>query len=224
MDGDMDARRTLVIATQNQDKVKEIREIWGGLPWDVRSLVDLGIGDAPEEDGETFAENARIKALAAYRATGLPSAGDDSGLCVDALGGAPGVLSSRFAGRAGDTPANNRLLLERLMGVPGAQRSARFVCNLALAWGPEAPASLCDHPGHLVVEGVHTIIVEGRLEGRIADASRGTGGFGYDPLFLLPERDVHLAELPLAEKNAISHRGRAFRELAQVLAGWEEEA
>lgn len=217
----MDAHRDLVVATHNQDKLREIQVILADLPWRLRSLVDLGIRDAPDEDGATFAANARIKALAAHRATGLPAAGDDSGLCVDALDGAPGVRSSRFAGRGGDTPANNRLLLERLRDVPATGRSARFVCSVALAWGSEAPEALRRHPGHLLVEGIHTLVVEGRLEGAIADAPRGEGGFGYDPLFLVPERGLHLAELPFSEKNAISHRGRAFRALAQVLAGLE---
>ena len=220
-------RRELLIATHNRDKLREIGHLLAPLGWQVHAATDLGVTDAPVEDADTFEGNARIKALAGWRATGLPSVGDDSGLCVDALGGAPGVYSSRFGGVAGDHAANNRLLLQRLGGVPDAQRRARFVTVLALAWGPDAPPAVTSHPSHEAVDGAHVLRFQGTVEGRIATAPRGEQGFGYDPVFIpvLPAPSQaegpdgrHLAEYGLAEKNAISHRGAAFRELAAFLA------
>lgn len=209
--------RQLVIATHNRDKLREIERLLAPIGWHVQSLAQLGVTHEPVEDAATFEGNARIKALAAMRATGLPSVGDDSGLCVDALDGAPGVYSSRFAGQAGDHAANNALLLERLAGVPDAGRAARFVTVLALAWGDDAPAAVREHATHDLVDGAHVVRFEGAVEGRIARARRGDGGFGYDPVFAMPD-GRHLAEYGLDEKNAISHRGRAFRALAAFLA------
>ena len=152
-----------------------------------------------EETGQTFAENARIKALAYAQATGMLSLADDSGLEIDALGGAPGILSARFAGR--DTPYQERfrLILEQLKGLTGAQRAARFRCAIALA----EPSGYCR-------------VVEGVIEGVIADRPRGAHGFGYDPIFLVPELGKTTAELTSEQKNRISHRGRAAQ-LARVL-------
>jgi len=209
--------RELVIATHNRDKLREIERLLAPLGWSVRSLAEVGVTHEPVEDAPTFEGNARIKALAAWRSTGLPSVGDDSGLCVDALGGAPGVYSSRFSGTAGDHAANNALLLEKLADVPEAQRTARFVTVLALAWGEDAPTAVRRHATHARLGGIHVLRFEGTVEGRIARAPRGSQGFGYDPVFELAD-GRHLAEYNLDEKNAISHRGRAFRALAAFLA------
>ncbi len=197
--------RELVIATHNRDKLREIERILAPSGWRARSLSDLGVDAVPVEDAPTFEGNARIKALAAWRATGLPSVGDDSGLCVDALDGAPGVHSARFAGTGGDHAANNALLLEKLADVPDPRRTARFVTVLVL------------------VDGARELRFEGTVEGRIARQPRGDQGFGYDPVFVLPD-GRHLAEYGLDEKNAISHRGQAFRALAAFLAGLDGPA
>jgi XTP/dITP diphosphohydrolase len=211
-------RRQLVLATHNEDKLIEIRRLLADIGWEVRGLAELGLHDAPEEDADSFVGNAGIKALAAHRATGLPVVADDSGLVVDALGGAPGVHSSRFAGRAGDHAANNRLLLERLADVEDAARTARFVTVVAFAWGDEAPAALSSAPEAAKILGVPGALFRGVLEGSIARAPRGDKGFGYDPLFIPYGDSRHLAEYDLDEKNAVSHRGRAFAEFARFLA------
>lgn len=213
----------LVVATHNRDKLREIEPLLQPCGWHARSLRDVGVDAVPVEDAPTFEGNARIKALAAWRATGLPSVGDDSGLCVDALDGAPGVYSSRFAGTGGDHAANNALLLEKLADVPDPQRTARFVTVLALAWGPDAPPAVQGHVTHADVNGAHVLRFEGAVEGRIARVHRGHQGFGYDPVFALAD-GRHLAEYGLDEKNAISHRGQAFRALAAFLAGLDDRA
>lgn len=184
----------LVLATRNEGKVREIREVLSGLDVELLTLSDL-----PEvhEDGATFSENAKKKALKVAELTGLPALADDSGLEVDALGGSPGVRSARFAG---DDDANNRKLLELLKGVPPERRTARFRCVLALAF-PDGRA----------------YTVEGTCEGRIAEEPAGEGGFGYDPIFLVPERGLTFAQMTREEKNSISHRGRALRKLREVL-------
>ena len=168
------------------------------------SDVDPGIPE-PVEDGETFEQNARIKAIAYARATGRMCLADDSGLEVDALGGAPGVFSARYAGR-GETRAerdraNNEKLLKELEGVPDDQRSARFVCAMCLA----------DAGGSVLAE------TRGEFEGQIAHVPRGTYGFGYDPLLYLPDADCTSAELPPEKKNARSHRGHAARRMCARL-------
>jgi len=225
--------RELLIATHNADKLREIGRLLAPVGWRVRAAAEAGMTEAPIEDADTFEGNARIKALAGWRASGLPSVGDDSGLCVDALGGTPGVYSSRFGGRAGDHEANNRLLLQRLEGVPEAARTARFVTTLVMAWGPDAPPAVLAHPTHTRIDGAHVLRFEGTVEGRIALAPRGTQGFGYDPIFIPvpPARSGdegpdgrHLAEYGLDEKNAISHRGVAFRALAAFLLALDNEA
>ncbi len=200
--------RTLVVATGNPGKLREIRQSLGALPVRVLGLRDLPPIDEPDETGDTFAANARDKARYYARATGVWCVADDSGLVVDALGGRPGVYSARYAadrcdpaaGRAVLDAANNAKLLEALADVGDEQRTARFVCVLAMADG-------------------ETIRIEtsGTVEGRIAHAPRGENGFGYDPLFLLPDRGVTTAELPPDEKNAISHRGQATRRFAAQL-------
>jgi XTP/dITP diphosphohydrolase len=190
----------LVLATQNAHKVGELQEILTAAGVDVE-LVALP-ADAPHvvEDELTFAGNAAKKARSAAAATGLPAVADDSGLCVDALNGMPGIFSARWAGSHGDDAANLRLLLDQVGDVPDEHRGASFVCAAALALpsGEER-------------------VVEGRLVGRIVREPRGSGGFGYDPVFVPDGLDVTTAEMTPEDKNAISHRGNAFRALAPVL-------
>ncbi|MDI6870469.1 MAG: XTP/dITP diphosphatase [Bacillota bacterium] len=190
----------LVVASRNRHKVEELRQLLAGLPVEVRSLADYP--EAPEvvEDGDTFAENAVKKARAAVAFTGEWALADDSGLEVDALGGEPGVRSARFAGEPRDDARNNAKLLALLAAVPPERRTARFRCVVALA-GP----------------GGELEVVEGAVEGRIVEELRGTGGFGYDPLFLLPDLGRTMAELTPEEKNLLSHRGRAMAALATQL-------
>ncbi|NTW38436.1 MAG: RdgB/HAM1 family non-canonical purine NTP pyrophosphatase [Cellulomonadaceae bacterium] len=201
----------LVLATHNAHKVGELRAILApvvrGLdPADVVGAAELGAPE-PVEDGVTFAENALIKARALAAATGLPAVADDSGLCVDVLGGAPGIFSARWSGRHGDDHANLELLLAQLSDVGPAHRGAQFVCAAALV----TP----DGREHVEM---------GALRGVLTFAPRGTGGFGYDPILepaAQPERAqghaLTCAELTPQEKNAISHRGEAFRALAHVI-------
>lgn len=192
----------IVLASQNQKKIKELRAILSetlGEELEVLSLSDVGIFDEIEENGSSFAENATIKASAAAR-SGYIGIADDSGLTVDALDGAPGIYSARYAGEHGNDAANNKKLLGELEGLPAEKRTAAFVSAIA-----------CVFP-----DGRDTIIVEGRCPGVILTSARGEGGFGYDPLFYYPEFDKSFAELSADEKNAISHRGRALREFAVV--------
>ena len=187
----------LVLASGNAGKLAELRELLGGGRYVLRAQSEFDVDDA-EETGLTFVENALLKARHASRATGLPALGDDSGLCVDALGGAPGLYSARYAGIHGDSAANIARLLRELDGVADAARTARFHCVLALLRSHDDPRPL---------------IVEGSWEGRILRAPRGDRGFGYDPVFLDPENAMSAAELEPAIKNAISHRGRALAAL-----------
>ncbi|MFI7586760.1 RdgB/HAM1 family non-canonical purine NTP pyrophosphatase [Spongisporangium articulatum] len=192
----------VVLATRNAHKVGELRRILGGLDG-ARDLEVVGLpDDAPDvvEDGVTFAENALLKARSAATATGLPAIADDSGISVDVLGGAPGVFSARWAGTHGDDAANLALLLAQLGDVPDAHRGARFVCAAALA----LPAG----PEHVVI---------GEMTGRLTREPFGGGGFGYDPIFVADGGRRTNAELSAEEKDAISHRGKAFRELAAQL-------
>jgi len=195
--------RALLLATTNHHKLAEFRTIFSDIPFKLLSLHDSKPDIEVEETGTTFAENAELKARAYAQASGLLSLADDSGLEVDALGGAPGVYSARFAGR--DTPYAERfrLILQQLQGLPAEQRSARFRCSIALA----EPSGYCR-------------IVEGVIEGRIADAPRGDHGFGYDPIFLVPELGKTTAELAPDEKNRISHRGRAAQQARILLMSW----
>ncbi|MDY0000048.1 MAG: XTP/dITP diphosphatase [Polyangia bacterium] len=203
--------RKLVFATRNRGKLVELEALVEPLGIQVLSAADLPSLPEVEEDGATFEENAVKKALAVARASGLPSLADDSGLVVDALGGAPGVRSARFAGPSADDRANNEKLLELLGNLPSEERGAHFCCHMALA----DPAS----PGG---ELVHT--TSGRCDGQILCAPRGEGGFGYDPLFLVPELGQTFAELPREVKNRISHRAKALlamRELLEASLGAE---
>lgn len=191
----------LVLASGNAGKLAELRDLLGDAGIDLHAQSEFGVEDA-EETGLTFVENAILKARHAARATGLPSLGDDSGLCVDALDGAPGLYSARYAGTHGDAGANIVKLLDALREVPEQRRTARFVCVLALL-------RHADDPQPLIAEGV--------WEGCILSAPRGAGGFGYDPVFFDPERNMGAAELEAAVKNRISHRGRALALLHDTL-------
>ena len=197
----------LVLATHNQGKLAELRALLRGqipgLDVDTQ-VVDAGAVGGPDvvEDGVTFAENALLKARAVAAATGLPAIADDSGLAVDVLGGAPGIFSARWAGRHGDDRANLELLLAQLADVRDGHRQAAFVCAAALV-----------APGAEVPETVQI----GRLEGTLLRAPRGEGGFGYDPILQPAGLEVSCAELTREEKNAISHRGQAFRALLPAI-------
>ena len=191
----------LVLASGNAGKLAELRDLLGDAGVDLHAQSEFGVEDA-EETGLTFVENAILKARHAARATGLPALGDDSGLCVDALDGAPGLYSARYAGTHGDAGANIVKLLDALRNVPDGRRDARFVCVLALL-------RHADDPQPLIAEGV--------WEGSILCAPRGDGGFGYDPVFFDPERGMGAAELDADLKNRISHRGRALAQLRDRL-------
>lgn len=196
----------LLIATTNQGKLREYAAILADLPLELCTLRDLAIDDDVEETGSTFAENARLKAVYYAARSGLPALADDSGLEVAALDGAPGVYSARYAGHGASDAERNAFLLEKLAGVPFHARLARFVCVVALSM----PDGTCE-------------TVEGVLPGVIEHAPRGSGGFGYDPLFYVLDEDRTLAELPPERKNAISHRARAAQAARDVLARWLAE-
>jgi XTP/dITP diphosphohydrolase len=187
----------LVLASGNAGKVIELEQLLAGSGVQLVPQTALGVSDA-EETGLTFVENALIKARPAARATGMPALADDSGICVDALGGAPGLYAARYAGKHGDSAANNAKLLHELAGVPTDQRSAYFIAVLVVLRHADDPAPL---------------IAEGRWHGRILEAPRGEGGFGYDPLFLPAGHELGAAELDPALKNRLSHRGQALEVL-----------
>lgn len=198
--------KQLLIATTNRHKLKEIAAIFnecGVSDWELIGLDAFPGYQPPEEDGDTFAANARIKAVSAAQMSGLTTLADDSGLSVASLGGAPGVRSARYAdtpGQTHDDAANRRKLLAELRQTPPGQRQAAFVCAAVLATPDGAVTCL-----------------EGRCEGEIAAAERGSGGFGYDCLFYLPQLDKTMAELSEEEKNSLSHRGAAMRQIAALL-------
>ncbi len=196
--------RALLLATTNRHKLDEFYTIFSDLPLTLRSLREVQIDTDVEETGQTFAENAALKARFYAQASGMLSLADDSGLEIDALGGAPGVFSARFAGRDTSYEERFRLILEQMRGLTGEQRKARFRCAIALA-KPDG----------------HCRIVEGMIEGIVADSPQGTNGFGYDPIFLLPELGRTFAELTAEQKNRISHRGRAAQ-FARVLLEYFE--
>lgn len=193
----------VLLASNNKKKLEELQRILAPI---VPGIEVLGLGDVPayEEPAETeptFEGNALLKARAALAATGLPSIADDSGICVDALNGMPGVLSARWSGPAKDNHANNLLLLGQLEDVPDERRGASFVAAVAF-----------------VREGAEDVIVRGEMPGSVIRELRGTGGFGYDVLFAAEGYDRTTAELTVEEKDAISHRGKALRELAPIVA------
>ena len=192
--------RTLVLASSNQGKLREITAILQPLGWQVAPQGNWDVTDAVE-DGLSFVENALIKARHAARLTGLPALADDSGLAVDALDGAPGIYSARYAGGAGDQ-ANTQKLLENLEDVPDADRTAHFYCAMVLVHHAKDPAPL---------------IAIGRWDGLINRAPAGDGGFGYDPVFHVPEKGCTSAELPAEVKNRMSHRGKALQQMVRLI-------
>ena len=194
--------RLLVIATANLGKLREFRSLLAGLPFELTSSGELGIS-SPEETGATFLANALLKARHAANLSGSAAVADDSGLEVDALAGAPGIFSARYAGPAADDAANNAKLIAKLADVAPAQRRAHYRCALAFVESAQDKTPL---------------VAEADWEGFILDAPRGGGGFGYDPYFWLPEQGKTAAELPPAEKDRLSHRGKAMRALREQLA------
>ena len=202
----------LLLATNSGGKLRELRAIFAGVPCTLLSPADAGVQLDPEETGATLRENAVLKATAFARASGLLSLADDSGLEVDALGGEPGVHSHRYAGPGATDADRIALLLARLRGVPEGQRSARFRCVMALA-APGAPGAPVGPDGLIGT-------VEGVCEGRITFEPRGTNGFGFDPVFWLPERGRTMAALADDEKHAISHRGRAGVAARRLILAW----
>ncbi len=204
----MSGSRPILIGSRNPGKVREIRQVLADLPVRVKGLDEYPDLPEPPEDGATFADNARHKANYYAGRTGMWALADDSGLVVDALGGKPGVHSARYAAdRCGENAdrdtldaANNAKLLEAMENVPEEERTARFVCHLALSDGER-----------IIIETYATV------EGRIGHRSKGDNGFGYDPLFYLPDRGCTTAELPPEQKNHISHRGQAVRHFASLL-------
>ena len=198
----MNSARTLVLATRNQGKIAEMQRLLDSLSSEiqVRSSSEFNLDDV-EETGSTFEENALLKARTIARATGFPALADDSGLCVDVLGGAPGIFSARWAGTHGDDQANIEKLLGDLRKIPSDQRSAKFVCVIALAL-PNGESE----------------VVRGELKGEIRFEPSGTNGFGYDPIFQPLGHQRTLAEMEPEEKDSISHRGFALREIAPRIA------
>ncbi|MFC9735136.1 RdgB/HAM1 family non-canonical purine NTP pyrophosphatase [Streptomyces roseolus] len=192
----------LILATRNAGKITELHAILADAGLDLELVGADAYPEIPDvkETGVTFAENALLKAHALARATGLPAVADDSGLCVDVLGGAPGIFSARWSGTHGDDKANLDLLLAQLSDIADEHRAAHFACAAALA----------------LPDGTERV-VEGRMEGTLRHEPVGTHGFGYDPILQPAGHDVTCAQLTPAEKNAISHRGKAFRALAPVV-------
>lgn len=193
----------VVVASRNRHKVVEIAALFAeaGLGWELVPIDDVAPGVPLVEDEDTFEANAIVKARQAEQATGLPAIADDSGLEVDALGGAPGVRSARYAGEPSNDERNNDKLLAALAGVSAERRTGRYRCAAAF------------------VQGETELVASGACEGRLLDARQGTGGFGYDPLFLIERLGKTMAEISLAEKNGLSHRAAAFRALAEKLRG-----
>jgi XTP/dITP diphosphohydrolase len=194
---------TLLVATSNPHKLEEFRAIFSDLPLRLLSLNDLQLDIDIEETGTTFAENAKLKARTYAQASDMLTLADDSGLEIDALGGIPGVQSARYLGRETSYEERFREILEQLKGLPMEQRTARFRCAIALA----EPSG-------------YTRVVEGVIEGVIATSPRGEHGFGYDPIFFLPELGKTFAELAPEHKNRISHRARAAQSARKLLEDW----
>jgi XTP/dITP diphosphohydrolase len=192
--------KEFLVATGNAGKMREFELLFSGFDVKLYSLRDFPEFEPPEEDGVTFSENAHKKACSAALATGLTVIADDSGLCVDALDGRPGVLSARFAGDGAGDGANNQKLVEELSGLALKSRAAEFRCVIAL----------CSPAGS-------SVFFQGELKGLILEKAIGSGGFGYDPLFMVPEYGKTLAELSIEIKNRFSHRGRACRALQEYL-------
>ncbi len=197
----MNAANTLVLASGNSGKLKEFNQLLSPLGLDVRPQAEFGVHDV-EETGMTFVENALLKAREASRVSGLPALADDSGLEVDALNGAPGIYSARYAGEPKSDQRNNEKLLAALSECAEGQRTARYWCVLVYLRHAEDPVP---------------VIVQRSWEGEVLAHPRGEGGFGYDPLFWLPDQGMSVAELPSETKNRLSHRGRALHALVDIL-------
>lgn len=198
----------LIVATRNANKVREIKALLDGLPLKVTSLLDLPALPPVEEDQPTYAGNAMDKAAAVRAATGAAGTiiiADDSGLEVEALGGLPGVHTARFAGPGASDESNNRLLLEKMSGLPPEKRAAEFRCTVAIIFPDD-----------------HTELVEEGCSGMIAEALQGRRGFGYDPLFFYEPAGLTFAEMGEEAKNRVSHRGKALRKVRDLIAGWLE--
>jgi len=193
-------KKKLIFATGNEGKMKEIREILGDLDYEILSMKEAGVDVDIVEDGTTFEENAIIKAKTVMEATGSLVLADDSGLEVDYLNKEPGVYSARYMGENTSYRIKNQIILDRLHGVPDIVRSARFVCVIAAAF-PNGRVETC----------------RATIEGRIAQEPAGENGFGYDPIFYLPEKGKTTAQLSAEEKNEISHRGKALRQIKEIL-------
>ena len=193
--------KDIVLASSNKGKVREINQLLAGLDMVVRPQGEFNVVDA-EETGLTFVENAILKARNAAQHTGLPAIADDSGLEVDALAGAPGIYSARFAGEGASDQANLEKLLDALQDTPEENRTARFQCLMVYMRHADDPTPL---------------ICQGSWEGRILTAARGSNGFGYDPVFYVPTHNCSSAELPAETKNQLSHRGQALRKLVTAL-------
>jgi len=194
-------KKRIIVATKNRGKLEEIAQLLSGLPYEVISMTDAGVDGDITEDGSTFEENALIKARAVWNATGDTVMADDSGLEVDYLNGAPGIFSARYAGESAKDEDKYRKLLRELSGVPEDQRSARFVCAIAL-----------------ILPDGREIVVRGTCEGYIAGEPAGVGGFGYDPVFYVPGFGMTFAQMDEDLKNSISHRGNALRKVLDILA------
>ena len=190
----------IVFATANEGKVKEIKEILGDFPIEVVSMKEMGITADIEENGTTFEENSLIKARALVKLTGLPALADDSGLEVDYLNGEPGIYSARYLGRDTDYDYKNNYIIDKLSGAKGEERSARFVCVISL-----------------VLPDGREFVERGVVEGLIGYEQKGENGFGYDPIFYLPEYGKTSAEIPPEEKNRISHRGKALTAMKKLI-------
>ncbi len=196
--------KRLVFATGNEHKMQEIRAILRNTGYEILSMKDAGITTDVEETGTSFEENALLKASAIVEKAGCLVLADDSGLEIDYLGGEPGIYSARYMGEDTDYHIKNQNLIDRLAGVPDAERTARFVCAIAAVW-PDGRKE----------------VVRGTIEGIIGYKEAGANGFGYDPIFFLPERGMTTAELPPEEKNAISHRGNALKKMCALLESME---
>ena len=192
--------KRMIFAPGNENKMVEIREILGDLPLEILSMKQAGIRADIEENGTSFEENALIKAREVCRLAGEMVLADDSGLEIDYLNGEPGIYSARYMGENTSYRVKNKNLMERLEGVPNEKRTARFVCAIAAVF-PDGKE----------------LVVRGTVEGIIGYEERGENGFGYDPIFYLPERGLTTAELPPEEKNSISHRGNALRKMKELL-------
>ena len=194
--------KKLVLATSNRGKVAEMQPLLSDIGYTIITQAELGVSDAIE-DGHTFVENALIKARHASAITGLPAIADDSGLIIDALNGSPGLISAHYAGVHGDTDGNIKKVLAEMLDVPRADRTARFYSLIVMLKHANDPQPL---------------IAEGIWEGEILELPRGSNGFGYDPIFFVPDQQCSAAELPADIKNIISHRGRALLKLRELLS------